>query len=42
MMFAKMFFGLVQEMVILAEQGNGRFRPLIFWLLSLSLYLQIS
>ena len=29
MMFAKMFFGLVQEMVILAEQGNGWFRPLI-------------
>ena len=34
MMFAKMFFGLVQEMVILAEQGNGWFRPLIFSSLS--------
>ena len=34
MMFAKMFFRLVQEMVILAEQGNGWFRPLIFSSLS--------
>ena len=34
MLFAKMFFCLVQEMVILAEQGNGWFRPLIFSSLS--------
>ena len=29
----------VQEMVILAEQGNGLFRPLIFSLLSFQFYI---
>ena len=39
MLFANMASQKVQEMVILAEQGNGLFRPLIFSLLSFQFYI---
>ena len=41
-MFANMASQKVQEMVILAEQGNGLFRPLIFSLLSFQFYILFS